>query len=80
MNNTPYSLKNHGVDFEVNEMFDMGFETMKLPMDEKLKYEQGDDGMSFGFVFVTFRIGRSVIDFHADIKQQGRMRPTRLAH
>lgn len=29
-------------------MFDMGAETMALPYDEKMKYEQGDDGMSFG--------------------------------
>lgn len=29
-------------------MFDMGSETMALPMDEKMPYEQGDDGGSFG--------------------------------
>ena len=29
-------------------MFDMGAETMRLPMDEKMKFEQGDDGVSFG--------------------------------
>lgn len=44
------NLKNHGVDHEANEMFDMGAETMKLPMDEKMKFEQGDDGVSFGYV------------------------------
>jgi len=42
-------LKNHGVDDEVGEMFDMGAETMSLPLDEKMKFEQGDDGMSFGY-------------------------------
>ena len=42
------SLKNHGVDEEVDGMFDMGAETMDLPLDEKLKYEQGDLGHSFG--------------------------------
>ncbi|OCH93285.1 Clavaminate synthase-like protein [Obba rivulosa] len=42
-------LKNHGVDEEVNQMFEMGAETMELPYDEKMKYEQGDDGMSFGY-------------------------------
>ncbi|EGO05397.1 hypothetical protein SERLA73DRAFT_174536 [Serpula lacrymans var. lacrymans S7.3] len=42
-------LKNHGVDEKVNEMFEMGAETMALPLAEKLKYEQGDDGMSFGY-------------------------------
>lgn len=29
-------------------MFEMGAETMKLPMDEKMQFEQGDEGMSFG--------------------------------
>lgn len=29
-------------------MFDMGAETMALPMEEKMRFEQGDDGMSFG--------------------------------
>ncbi|KAI0959046.1 hypothetical protein AcW1_003993 [Taiwanofungus camphoratus] len=42
-------LKNHGADTEVEEMFEMGAETMRLPMEEKMKYEQGDDGMSFGY-------------------------------
>ncbi|KAJ7041622.1 Clavaminate synthase-like protein [Mycena alexandri] len=42
-------LKNHGVDEEVHKMFEMGSETMALPMEEKMKYEQGDDGMSFGY-------------------------------
>ncbi|KAG6873162.1 hypothetical protein C0995_002011 [Termitomyces sp. Mi166 len=41
-------LKNHGVDEEVDGMFDMGAETMKLPLEEKIRFEQGDDGMSFG--------------------------------
>jgi hypothetical protein len=31
-------------------MFNMGAETMKLPMEEKLQFEQGDAGNSFGFV------------------------------
>ncbi|KAH9949158.1 Clavaminate synthase-like protein [Amylocystis lapponica] len=42
-------LKNHGVDDEVDEMFEMGSETMGLPLDEKMKYEQGDIGVSFGY-------------------------------
>ena len=29
-------------------MFDMGAETMRLPLDEKMKFEQGDEGSSFG--------------------------------
>ena len=42
------SLKNHGVDLDVDQMFEMGAETMRLSMEEKMRYEQGDDGMSFG--------------------------------
>lgn len=42
-------LKNHGADAEANAMFDMGAETMRLPMEEKMKFEQGDDGVSFGY-------------------------------
>lgn len=41
-------MKNHGADDLVNGMFDMGEETMRLPLEEKMKFEQGDDGMSFG--------------------------------
>ena len=45
------SLKNHGVDEEANEMFNMGAETMALPTEEKKKFEQGDDGLlPFGYV------------------------------
>ena len=31
-------------------MFAMGAETMALPMEEKMLFEQGDEGCSFGFV------------------------------
>ena len=41
-------MKNHGADDAVNAMFDMGAELMALPFDEKMKYEQGDEGDSFG--------------------------------
>jgi isopenicillin N synthase-like dioxygenase len=45
------------VDEEANGMFAMGAETMELPMEVKIKFEQGDDGMSFGFVtFHTIEI------------------------
>jgi len=43
------SLKNHGVDAEVEQMFSMGAETMSLPLSEKMTFEQGDEGMSFGY-------------------------------
>lgn len=42
-------LKNHGADAEVDAMFAMGEETMKLPLEEKMKYEQGDGGNNFGY-------------------------------
>ncbi|KAK6992924.1 Clavaminate synthase-like protein [Favolaschia claudopus] len=43
-------LKNHGVnEEEVDGMFDVGAETVALPLEEKMKYEQGDDGLSFGY-------------------------------
>ncbi|EIN05629.1 Clavaminate synthase-like protein [Punctularia strigosozonata HHB-11173 SS5] len=42
-------LKNHGVEEEVRRMFEMGRETMALPMEEKMKFEQGDSGMSAGY-------------------------------
>ena len=31
-------------------MFDVGAQTVALPFEEKMKYEQGDEGMSFGCV------------------------------
>ncbi|KZT10025.1 Clavaminate synthase-like protein [Laetiporus sulphureus 93-53] len=42
-------LKNHGADEEVDAMFEMGAETMALPLDEKMQFEQGDEGISFGY-------------------------------
>ena len=42
------SLKNHGADELVDEMFNMGAETMELPLEEKMQFEQGDSGSSFG--------------------------------
>ncbi|KAG2358715.1 Clavaminate synthase-like protein [Suillus spraguei] len=42
-------LKNHGADQEASDMFDMGAETMALPLEERMKFEQGDDGQSFGY-------------------------------
>ncbi|KAI0822435.1 hypothetical protein BC628DRAFT_1389836 [Trametes gibbosa] len=42
-------LKNHGVEEEVEAMFDMGRETLALPLEKKMRYEQGDKGFSFGY-------------------------------
>ncbi|KAI0778816.1 Clavaminate synthase-like protein [Trametes elegans] len=42
-------LRNHGVEWEADAMFDLGAETLALPLSEKMKYEQGDNGDSFGY-------------------------------
>lgn len=43
------SLKNHGVDDEVDKMFDLGVEMMSLPLQEKIKYDEGaETGISAG--------------------------------
>ncbi|KAJ7499645.1 hypothetical protein FB451DRAFT_1162106 [Mycena latifolia] len=42
-------LKNHGADELVEGMFQMAADTMLLSMDEKLAFEQGDAGNSFGY-------------------------------
>ncbi|KAJ6466028.1 hypothetical protein C8R47DRAFT_42715 [Mycena vitilis] len=42
-------LNNHGADKLAERMFQMAAETMLLPMEEKLKFEQGDGGNSFGY-------------------------------
>ncbi|KAI5981656.1 hypothetical protein EDC04DRAFT_1956969 [Pisolithus marmoratus] len=42
-------LKNYDAAKEVQAMFDLGAETFALPLEEKLKYEQGDSGRSFGY-------------------------------
>jgi len=42
-------LKNHGLEDKASEIFDMGADTMALPLEEKMKFEQGDSGMSHGY-------------------------------
>jgi len=51
-------MKNHGTDEEVDGMFAMGVETLDLPLSEKMKYEQGDDGFSFGYASVVTELWR----------------------
>ncbi|RPD55162.1 Clavaminate synthase-like protein [Lentinus tigrinus ALCF2SS1-6] len=41
-------LKNHGVDAEAQALLEVGRKALTLPLDEKLKYELGDEGGSFG--------------------------------
>ncbi|TFK36479.1 Clavaminate synthase-like protein [Crucibulum laeve] len=40
-------MTNHGADHFFEPMFEMGRETMLLPLEEKMKYRQGDTGDSF---------------------------------
>ncbi|KAL5492457.1 hypothetical protein ACEPAI_3904 [Sanghuangporus weigelae] len=42
-------LKNHIADREIKEMFKIGAETMRLLLDEKMQFERGDSGQSFGY-------------------------------
>ncbi|KAI0751880.1 Clavaminate synthase-like protein [Daedaleopsis nitida] len=42
-------LKNHGADDEANAMFDVGKETIALPLEEKLKFSRGKVGFAFGY-------------------------------
>lgn len=42
-------MKNHGAEQEVQDMFKLGAEVFARPLEEKLPYEQGDSGRSFGF-------------------------------
>ncbi|KAG2153611.1 uncharacterized protein EDB93DRAFT_1239804 [Suillus bovinus] len=51
-------LKNHGADQEANDMFNLGAETLALPLEERLKFEQGDNGQSFGYK----KVGAQAID------------------
>ncbi|TFK83383.1 Clavaminate synthase-like protein [Polyporus arcularius HHB13444] len=41
-------LKNHGVDAEAQALLEVGRKALSLPLEEKLKYELGDEGGSFG--------------------------------
>lgn len=40
------SLKNHNVD--IQPIWEMGEATMALPLEEKMTFEQGNTGRSFG--------------------------------
>ncbi|EIN04785.1 Clavaminate synthase-like protein [Punctularia strigosozonata HHB-11173 SS5] len=42
-------MKNHGTDLEVDGMFEMGKRTINLPLEEKMKFERGDSGLSHGY-------------------------------
>jgi len=56
-------LNNHGAYEEVEQMFDMGAEMMDLPIEEKMRYEQGDGGSSFGYKFA----GANAVDASGEL-------------
>lgn len=59
-------------------MFEMGAETMRLPLEEKMQYEQGDEGSSFGQVS-ALRQGCRVRSYHSSVLlATRRQEPTRL--
>ena len=50
------SIANRGVNDEVAAMFDVGAEIFALPLSEKMKYEQGYDGNSFGYADLRLHV------------------------
>lgn len=50
------SLKNHGLSSLIDPMFELGGDTMNLSLEEKMKYWQGNDGGTFGYLSVTRNI------------------------
>lgn len=44
-------------------MFDVGAETLALPLEERLKFEQGDNGQSFGSVIDIAHTGKRVLSY-----------------
>ncbi|KAF9225086.1 Clavaminate synthase-like protein [Gyrodon lividus] len=56
-------LKNHGADKIVNDMFEMGAATMALPLEEKMKFEQGDEGQSCGYK----KAGATAVDANGQV-------------
>ena len=42
-----FYLKNHGVN--PDPIFEFGEETFQIPLEEKLGYEMGDSGRTFGY-------------------------------
>jgi isopenicillin N synthase-like dioxygenase len=51
-------LKNHGAEQNFMAMWGMAEEMFKLPLEEKMKFEQGDEGLSFGYKAV----GHYIVD------------------
>lgn len=77
-----FSLKNHGAEVEVDDMFDMSLETLDLPDSEKMKFEQGDGGDSFGygsFLMSTWYLPPDVrfSNYLTVTKHEGPLPPTR---
>lgn len=59
-------------------MFEMGAETMALPLEERMKFEQGDGGQSFGFVLIQLTGVSYLIWLLSDTRKQGLMQSMHL--
>ncbi|KAF9002938.1 hypothetical protein BDQ17DRAFT_1305887 [Cyathus striatus] len=51
-------LKNHGTEEEASGMFELGKEIMDLEHEEKMKFDMGNDGATFGYK----ALGTNVVD------------------
>lgn len=61
-------------------MFDMGAETLDLPLSEKMKYEQGDNGDSFGCVYLILCFCISIYLLIAQLQGAGYHRHRQERH
>ena len=61
-------------------MFAMGAETLDLPLQEKMKYEQGDDGFSFGYARLTELWRQQILTIDVATRHAALLQPTRMGH
>lgn len=68
-----HSLSNHGID-EVDDMFDVYADALDLPLEEKMQYEQGDSGNSYGWVsFLRLKFPHRSSRFILSYKARGKI-------
>ncbi|KIP11665.1 hypothetical protein PHLGIDRAFT_99067 [Phlebiopsis gigantea 11061_1 CR5-6] len=77
-------LKNHNLHDEVDRMFDVCADTLDLPLEEKMPFEQGDDGDSFGYkargTIATDKFGSSDNVEFLNIAQDDALSWPRITH
>lgn len=57
-------------------MFDVCADTLELPLEEKMPFEQGDDGDSFGYMPSYRPCSRTSLTRDIGTKLAGRLQPT----